>query len=246
MKVIALFSGGIDSTVMLYRLRHPAPRVSTKGDRVRVRNDAWRCSASSIIALSFDYGQRHGARELLAAATLTADMDVQHDIVNLRGLRPILSSGALTGDDEVPEGHYEDETMKATVVPNRNMIMLSIAAGYAMSIGYDTVAYAAHAGDHAIYPDCRTEFITSIAETIRLADWSDVDVLAPFKDCDKRTIVEMGAELGVPFGGTWSCYKGGIVHCGVCGTCVERREAFELAGVPDPTVYQGRSNVSSS
>ena len=226
MKTVALFSGGLDSTVMLsYLLDDDDP--------------------DQVIALSFNYGQRHGMRELLAAEKIAANLGIQHEVVDVRDLRRFLS-GSLVGDDPVPEGHYEDETMKVTVVPNRNMIMLSMAAGYAMSLNFDRVAYAAHVGDHAIYPDCRKEFVDVLREAIGLAHWSSVGLLTPFGSCDKKTIVEIGRDLEAPFGDTWSCYKGGVVHCGVCGTCVERREAFKLAGVSDPTVYQGRSNVPSS
>jgi 7-cyano-7-deazaguanine synthase len=128
--------------------------------------------------------------------------------------------------------------MKTTVVPNRNMILLALATGHALSIGAQQVAYAAHSGDHAIYPDCRNEFADAMARAMALCDWSQVELYRPFVDWTKADIVRRGAELGVPFGQTWSCYKGGNKHCGRCGTCIERREAFDLAGVEDPTNYK--------
>jgi len=127
--------------------------------------------------------------------------------------------------------------MKATVVPNRNMILLSVAAGWAISSEFDRVAYAAHSGDHAVYPDCRNEFADALDATIRLADWREVSLYRPFVDYAKADLVKLGAELGVPFEKTWSCYKGLDLHCGRCGTCIERREAFHLAGIHDPTYY---------
>jgi len=147
----------------------------------------------------------------------------------------------------VPAGHYTNETMKLTVVPNRNMIMLSVAIGWAVSGKADAVAYAAHAGDHTIYPDCRPAFIEAIRQAAALCDWHRVELLTPFVGKTKRDIVRLGAELDVPFGQTWSCYVGGEVHCGRCGTCVERREAFKSAGVDDPTVYaNGRWHGSAA
>jgi 7-cyano-7-deazaguanine synthase len=127
--------------------------------------------------------------------------------------------------------------MKATVVPNRNMILLSVAAGWAISSEFDRLAYAAHSGDHAIYPDCRTEFADALDSAIRLADWREVSLYRPFVDHTKADVVTLGAELNVPFENTWSCYKGLDLHCGRCGTCVERREAFHIAEVSDPTAY---------
>jgi 7-cyano-7-deazaguanine synthase len=127
--------------------------------------------------------------------------------------------------------------MKATVVPNRNMILLSLAAGHAISIQYDTVAYAAHAGDHTIYPDCRPAFADAMEQALKLADWESISLFRPFVNWSKADLVKRGNEIGVPFEHTWSCYAGGEKHCGKCGTCVERKEAFELVGLSDPTCY---------
>ena len=216
MKSLVVHSGGMDSTVLLYQLLQA-------GDEVK--------------ALSINYGQRH-SRELDGARALCSELGVEHRVADLSGLSDLLAGSALTSSDiEVPEGHYAEDNMKATVVPNRNMILLSVAAGWAISSKYDRIAYAAHSGDHAIYPDCRNEFAEALDGAIRLADWHEVSLYRPFVDMTKADIVSLGAKLGVPFEKTWSCYKGQDLHCGRCGTCVERREAFYLAGVEDPTTY---------
>ena len=218
MKIVCTLSGGLDSTTLLWHLKQQEHTVK---------------------ALSFNYGQRH-VRELQAAARVCALAQVPHEVVDLTGVAAFIagSSSQMRADVAVPEGHYEAESMKATVVPNRNMILLAVAAGHAVALGYEAVAYAAHAGDHAIYPDCREEFAQALAGAIALCDWSPVQLLRPFVSKTKADLVGMGAALGVPLGETWSCYKGGAVHCGLCGTCVERREAFVLAGIADPTQYQ--------
>ena len=216
MNLILTYSGGMDSTVLLYHL------IAT-GNQVR--------------ALSVGYGQRHGC-ELKSAAMNCTALGVEHRIADLRSLFGIIGGSSLTSANvPVPDGHYAEESMKATVVPNRNMILLAVAAGWAMSVKADAVAFAAHSGDHAIYPDCRPEFANAVAYAIKLADWHKVELMRPFIQFTKADIVRRGTELKVPFAQTWSCYKGGEHHCGRCGTCIERREAFYLAGVPDPTSY---------
>lgn len=215
-KTILIHSGGLDSTVLLYHLLDQDHEVAT---------------------LSVNYGQRH-LKELDCAASLSADLGITHEVADLSAITPLLAGSSLTSPEiEVPEGHYAEDNMKATVVPNRNMILLSVAAGWAISQKADAVAYAAHSGDHAIYPDCRTEFADAMREAIGLADWHKVELVRPFVDITKADVVKRGAELNVPFERTWSCYKGLDLHCGRCGTCVERREAFYLAGVEDPTPY---------
>lgn len=189
-----------------------------------------------VHCLSVDYGQRH-RRELEAARAICAHYGVDHRLADLRALAPLFGSNALTGGVKVPEGHYEEESMKATVVPNRNMLLISVATAWAVSLKAESVAYGAHGGDHAIYPDCRPEFAEALDRAVRLADWHEVRLERPFVKMDKAAIVRRGAELDVPFGLTWSCYVGGERHCGKCGTCVERKEAFRLAGVADPTDY---------
>lgn len=212
-----ILSGGLDSTVLLYDLvaRGLTPRC-----------------------LSFDYGQRH-ARELQAAELVATHLHtLEWELVNLRTLSEHLAAGCLSGREEVPEGHYAAETMKRTIVPNRNMIMLAIAAGNAVADGIPTLYYAAHAGDHYIYPDCRPEFISAMNSALQAGNEGAVVLAAPFTNMTKTDIVQLGAKRHVPFSVTWSCYKGGAVHCGKCGTCTERREAFAQGGVPDPTTYE--------
>lgn len=217
MKVIALLSGGLDSTVM-------ADSILFRGDELKV--------------MSVNYGQRH-KKELEYAERWAKGHEVEHEIVDLYGLHRLLKGSSQTDEDvKVPEGHYAEESMKLTVVPNRNMIMLSIAAAWAISSGADAIAFAAHAGDHTIYPDCRPEFAQALEKAIGLADWRKVVLQTPFIQISKADIVSIGTSVGTLFSQTWSCYQGDRLHCGVCGTCVERKEAFELAHVPDPTVYR--------
>ena len=216
MKTVLVFSGGMDSTVLLYHLLAQGADVS---------------------ALSVDYGQKHKI-ELERAKEMAADLDVDHRIVDLRSITQLFAGSSLTDQDcSIPHGHYEEETMKSTVVPNRNMILLSLATAWAISLKADAVSYAAHAGDHAIYPDCREAFASALDKAMRLSDWNEVFLDRPFVDMSKAEIVSRGAELHVPFEKTWSCYEGGEQHCGKCGTCIERREAFHLANVVDPTPY---------
>lgn len=219
MKAIAIVSGGMDSVTLAYLL-------ASRGYTLHL--------------LSFNYGQRH-VRELEYAARCAADLGAQHTIIDLSSITPLLSGSALTDNIDVPEGHYAALNMRLTVVPNRNAIMLSIAYAVAVAEGATVVATGVHAGDHPIYPDCRPEFIAAFdAMELHATDGYAADGLhlyAPFVHMSKAEIVALGASLFVPYEHTWSCYKGGDAHCGVCGTCVERREAFQLAGVADPTKY---------
>ncbi|MBN2069550.1 MAG: 7-cyano-7-deazaguanine synthase QueC [Opitutales bacterium] len=215
--VVLIYSGGLDSTVLLYD-------CLAQGIKVRT--------------LSINYGQKH-SKELLVAHETTTQLGIEHRCVDLSCLGKILNSSLTITHEEIPEGHYEAENMKATVVPNRNMILLSIAAGWAISTRSDAVAYGAHGGDHAIYPDCRESFADALDKAIQLADWHPVTLWRPYVHLNKTDLVKKGMELGVPFAKTWSCYKGGHIHCGKCGTCRERKEAFSLAGVYDPTTYAG-------
>lgn len=218
MKVTALLSGGMDSTALVYELLHQGHEVA---------------------CLGVNYKQRH-VKELQAAERITNTLGLQFDVVDLTPVGSLLTASALTGgSDPVPHGHYAEESMKATVVPNRNMIMLAIAAGVAASRGHEAIATAVHAGDHFIYPDCRPQFIDAMRTALYQAMeglWS-VQLLTPFLVVTKADIAKRGAALNAAFELTWSCYEGGDVHCGQCGTCVERREAFQVAGVVDPTVY---------
>lgn len=223
-KIVVTLSGGLDSTVLLYNML---------------------AQGATVRALSIHYGQRH-ARELKAAEAICKDRGVPHELADLRGIGHLLAGSSLTSDIPVPDGHYAQDNMKVTVVPNRNMLFLATAAAWAISSKFDAVAYAAHAGDHTIYPDCREEFVQALDKAVQLADWHSVRILRPFVAMTKADVVKKGAELGVPFAETWSCYKGGAVHCGRCGTCVERREAFLLAGVADPTAYESATPLPAS
>ncbi|PAZ03139.1 MAG: 7-cyano-7-deazaguanine synthase QueC [Opitutia bacterium AMD-G3] len=215
-RTVLIHSGGIDSTVLLGHLL---------------------AEGREVYALSVDYGQRH-RRELEAAKRICAHYGVKHQVADLRALAPLFGANALTDSHvAVPEGHYEEASMKATVVPNRNMLLIAVAASWAMSLKASSVAYGAHGGDHAIYPDCRPVFADALDKAIRLADWHEVCLERPFVGMDKTGIVRRGVELRVPLELTWSCYVGGDKHCGKCGTCVERKEAFVQAGVKDPTAY---------
>lgn len=191
-----------------------------------------------VQGISFDYGQRH-RRELGSAKQLCDVLGVPHEVVDVRNFRSLLGGSALTDDSvAVPHGHYESETMKATVVPNRNAIMLSVAWGAAVARGLDAVGVGIHAGDHAIYPDCRPEFASTFERALRYAtDRPEMHLLRPFVNLTKTDICAIGGRLGVRYDLTWTCYEGGLVHCGKCGACQERKEAFADSGVPDPTIY---------
>ncbi len=197
--------------------------------------------------LTFNYGQRHvkeldSARKLVTTASTEKGETILHNIIDLTSAFACVKSGSLAGDDPIPEGHYAAESMKSTVVPNRNLIMLSIASAWAIANDLGPVIYAAHAGDHAIYPDCRPEFATAVALAIRTSNSTiNANVLmAPFMYKTKADIVKLGVELGVPFSLTWSCYNGRDLACGKCGTCVERLEAFNITATEDPLPYEDR------
>ena len=217
MKALVLFSGGLDSTVLATQMKRDAEETRL---------------------LSINYGQRH-AKELEHSQCVAKHLDLPHEILKLPQLGAILGGSSLTDKSlALPEGHYEEESMKSTVVPNRNMILLALAGGHALSLGFDTIAYAAHAGDHTIYPDCRPAFADAMDRAFGLADWNTLSLHRPFVDMTKSDLVSLGTELDAPLHLTWSCYAGNEIHCGKCGTCVERKEAFALANVPDPTKYE--------
>jgi 7-cyano-7-deazaguanine synthase len=217
MKVVVLCSGGMDSVAALY----------------------WAQREHAVAAVvSFDYGSKHNHREIPFAREHAAKFGLRHEVVALDFVGRLFSSALLKGSEAVPDGHYEADNMRQTVVPFRNAIMLSIAAGLAESIGAEGLVIAAHGGDHAVYPDCRETFMLTFAEAMKAGTYAGIKLLRPFIAMNKAQIATEGAKLGVDFAHTWSCYKGGAVHCGKCGTCVERREAFILAALPDPTTYE--------
>lgn len=208
MKLVAILSGGMDSTTLVNQL-------VKEGHEVKI--------------LSFNYGQRH-KKELDYASKTCKKLSLEHHIVDLTNVTSLISNSALTGDIEVPEGHYEDESMKKTVVPNRNMIMLSVAIGYAENLGYDAVAIANHAGDHAIYPDCRKEYMKALDLAAYLGTYNNIEILSPYSELTKGQIAKIGLNLGIDYDKeTWSCYKGLDQPCHKCGTCVERDLALEEA-----------------
>jgi 7-cyano-7-deazaguanine synthase len=227
MKVITVLSGGMDSVALLYWLeRH-----------------------HDVAAISFDYDQKH-SKELNYARVACDALSIRHRIFNLSDYSVIAKSALTQSTMDVPEGHYAAESMKATVVPNRNMTMLSIATAWAISSNANAIATGIHSGDHAIYPDCRPEFIYSLEQTLKVANEGfiqpDFQIIAPWLHLTKSQIAQIGTQLNVPWEKTWSCYKGGELHCGKCGTCVERREAFELAAITDPTSYEDGITSSST
>lgn len=217
---IAVVSGGMDSVTLAYKLHK---------------------EGHSLELVSFNYGQRH-KKELEYARLCAGDLKAMHRVVDLP-ITEHLKGSALTDNIEVPEGHYAAPNMALTVVPNRNAIMLSIAFGIAVAEGADFVAAGMHAGDHPIYPDCRPDFMQAFDAMQKLAvagyGKPHLTLVTPFVNMTKADIAHLGGKIGVPYEKTWSCYKGGEFHCGVCGTCVERAEAFDLAGIIDPTIYEG-------
>lgn len=219
---IVIASGGLDSTTLAYWIKA--------------------CGAERLTLLSVDYGQRHRV-ELSYVARAAHVLPAWHVRLDLRGMAPVLAGSALTDPGvEVPDGHYTDESMAATVVPNRNALLLDLAVALAVSAQADLVACGAHSGDRAIYPDCRPEFFNAYGNAAAIANEgflrAGFRVTAPFLDFNKADIVRLGGHLNVPFADTWSCYRGGTEHCGRCGTCTERKEAFINADVADPTEYQ--------
>ena len=215
---VTVLSGGMDSTV----LAHMAKGLNERVDLVSV-----------------DYGQRHRT-ELEFAARTAARLGCRHDVVSLP-IGEALSGSALTDSSvDVPHGHYAEDNMSVTVVPNRNAILISVAYGIAVARGADTVQVGVHAGDHFVYPDCRPDFVQQLGIALGTGNegYGDVKLVAPFVHQTKTDICRLGDALGVDWTSTWSCYEGGDVHCGRCGTCVERREAFRDAHVEDPTEYR--------
>ena len=189
------------------------------------------------LGISFDYGSNHNAREIPFAAMHCERLGIKHIVINLGFMHQYFKSSLLEGAEAIPEGNYDDENMKSTVVPFRNGIMLSIAAGVAESNGLKYVMMANHGGDHTIYPDCRPEFVSAMSEATRLGTYPGIEVLAPYTGITKSDIARHGKALGIDYAETWSCYKGGEHHCGKCGTCRERIEALADAGFEDHTVY---------
>ena len=212
---IIILSGGMDSTTLLH----------SQKERI-------------ALALSFDYGSNHNAREIECAAWQCEQLGIEHLVIPLTFMGKYFKSSLLSGADDIPKGEYDSENMKSTVVPFRNGIMLAVACGLAESRGLKHVMMANHGGDHAIYPDCRPEFTKAMSEAMRAGTYDGITLIDPFTHLTKGEIAALGKKLDVDYAHTYSCYCGGEKHCGVCGTCCERRQAFEDAGIPDPTVYE--------
>lgn len=189
------------------------------------------------LAVTFDYGSNHNAREIACARLHCERLGIEHIVIPLAFVAQYFKSSLLSGADAIPEGNYDDENMKSTVVPFRNGIMLAVACGIAESRDLRRVMLANHFGDHAIYPDCRRDFVDAMSEAMRCGTYCGVTVFAPYTDITKADIARRGALLGIDYAETYSCYKGGEHHCGRCGTCRERREALAEAGIADPTLY---------
>lgn len=212
---IIIVSGGMDSITMLYDFK----------DRI-------------ALGVSFNYGSNHNAREIPFAEMHCKRLGIPHITIDLAFMPKYFKSSLLEGADAIPEGNYDDENMKSTVVPFRNGIMLSIAIGIAESHQLKYVMMANHAGDHAIYPDCRPEFVKAMSAAAKARTYADVEVLTPYTNITKTDIARIGKRLGIDYTETWSCYKGGEKHCGKCGTCRERKEALRDAGIEDKTEYE--------
>lgn len=215
-KVVVIYSGGMDSFTVLNK-------TIEKG--------------YEVYALSFNYGQRH-VKELECAKTACAKLNIHHKIVDISAINQIIGGSALTDDIEVPEGHYEAENMKQTIVPNRNMILLSLAVGYAVSLEAGKVYYGAHSGDHAIYPDCRPLFVEKMNDVCQIANYDSVEIVTPYLNKSKIEILTDGLAMNLDYSDTWTCYNGREKACGKCGACQERLEAFSLNNALDPLEYE--------
>lgn len=215
-KVVVIYSGGMDSFTVLNRAIH---------------------DGKEVYALSFDYGQKH-VKELECAAAVCKSLKVKHKTIDISSINQLLAGSSLTDNIEIPEGHYEAQSMKSTVVPNRNMILLSLAVGYAVSVKASQVYYGAHSGDHAIYPDCRPEFVMKMNDVCQIANYEPVEIFSPYLTVTKTDILTDGINMGLDYSHTWTCYNGREKACGKCGACQERLEAFRDNNQTDPLAYE--------
>ena len=215
-KVVVIYSGGMDSFTVLNRA---------------LKN------GEEVFALSFDYGQRH-VKELECASSVCNELNINHKVIDISAINQLLAGSSLTDDIDIPESHYEAESMKSTIVPNRNMILLSLAVAYAVSVAADEVYYGAHSGDHAIYPDCRPEFVEKMNDVCKIANYESVEIFSPYLAVNKAEILADGIAMGLNYTNTWTCYNGREKACGKCGACQERLEAFEGNNISDPIAYE--------
>lgn len=223
-RIVVVYSGGMDSFTVLHKALK---------------------EGHEVFALSFNYGQKHN-KELECAKQVTSELTVAHKILDIKNISSLFTSSSLVSNEiAVPEGHYQAENMKSTVVPNRNMILLSLAIGYAVNIEASEVWYGAHSGDHVIYPDCRPEFVEIMDRASKIANFEPVKVFAPYLNSDKIGILKDGFAMGLDYSKTWTCYKGLEKACGKCGSCVERLEAFGVHNKPDPLSYRSAAEVNT-
>ncbi|MEL0623755.1 7-cyano-7-deazaguanine synthase QueC [Marinomonas arenicola] len=215
-KAVVVYSGGMDSFTVL--------------------NTAIK-QGLDVYALSFNYGQKH-SKELIVAAEVCKQLNIPHKVVDITAINSLMAGSSLTGDSEIPEGDYESESMKSTVVPNRNMVLLSMAIAYAVSLEAGKVYYGAHSGDHHIYPDCRPEFVDAMNAVSKIANYQSVEIVTPFLNNSKGEILKAGLAMNLDYGKTWTCYNGRKKSCGKCGACNERLEAFAEQGKTDPLAYE--------
>lgn len=215
-KVVVIYSGGMDSYTVLNRAIKDGKQV---------------------FPITFDYGQRH-VKEIACAKAVCERLNVPHKIIDISAINQLLAGSSLTDNIDIPHGHYEEESMKSTVVPNRNMILLSLAVGYAVSIEASQVYYGAHSGDHAIYPDCRPEFVEKMNDVCQIANYEAIDIFSPYLTVSKTDILTDGIKMGLDYSQTWTCYNGREKSCGKCGACQERLEAFEQNNAVDPLAYE--------
>ena len=216
-KAVVVYSGGMDSFTVL---------------NTAIQNGL------DVYALSFNYGQKH-SKELEVAAQVCRELGVSHKVVDITAINSLMANSSLTGDAEIPEGHYESDSMKSTVVPNRNMVLLSMAIAYAVSLEAGKVYYGAHSGDHHIYPDCRPEFVEAMNAVSKIANYQSVEIVTPFLHASKGEILKAGLSMNLNYANTWTCYNGREKSCGKCGACNERLEAFAEQGKTDPLEYEG-------
>lgn len=215
-KAVVVYSGGMDSFTVL---------------NTAIENGL------DVYALSFNYGQKH-SKELDVAAKVCQALDIPHKIVDITAINSLMANSSLTSDADIPEGHYEDDNMKSTVVPNRNMVLLSMAIAYAVSLEAGKVYYGAHSGDHHIYPDCRPEFVEAMNAVSKIANYQSVEIVTPFLHASKGEILKAGLDMKLDYANTWTCYNGREKSCGKCGACCERLEAFAEQGKKDPLDYE--------
>ena len=218
-KAVLIYSGGMDSYTLLNQVIHDGLK------------------SEELACLTFDYGQKHN-KEIVYAKNVCNELGITHKVIDITSINSLLGGSSLTDNIAIPEGHYEEDSMQSTVVPNRNMILLSLAVAYAVSLEADTVYYGAHSGDHAIYPDCRPEFVKKMDDVCRIANYQSVAINTPFLHDSKIEILRKGLALGLDYSKSWTCYNGRVEACGKCGACVERLEAFSENGKVDPLNYE--------